>query len=126
MALDRGWDRGLGPRALVACPAEEQPTFGLISFGIALHEIGWRITYLGADTPIPMIVEAAAAVQPCLTTVSASMPERLEPVLHERAHLAAHWRLAIAGEGTSAELAARCGSIHLSADPITPAKSIFE
>jgi hypothetical protein len=34
-----------------------QHTFGLIAFGIALHELGWRITYLGADTPIPMVTK---------------------------------------------------------------------
>ena len=67
LALARGWDRGLGPRALLACAPGEQHTFGLIAFGIALHEIGWRITYLGADTPIPMVIEAAASVQPRLT-----------------------------------------------------------
>lgn len=51
LGLARGWDRGLGQRALLACPQNEHHTFGLISFGIALHRLGWRITYLGADTP---------------------------------------------------------------------------
>jgi hypothetical protein len=43
-AISRGWDRGIGPRALIACAPRELHTFGLIAFGIALHDIGWRIT----------------------------------------------------------------------------------
>lgn len=51
LGLARGWDRGAGPRALLACPAGEQHDVSLIAFGLALREHGWRITYLGADTP---------------------------------------------------------------------------
>jgi DNA-binding transcriptional MerR regulator len=49
-ALARGWDRGLGPRALLACAPNEQHSLALMVFGIALHELGWRITYL-SDAP---------------------------------------------------------------------------
>ena len=121
MALARGWDRGLGPRALLACAPGEQHTLALIAFGIALHELGWRITYLGADTPIPTVIEAAAAVQPRLTTVTAAMPGVLDRVLHELSALAARWPLTIAGAGSSQHLAERCGAIHTPDDPITTA-----
>jgi MerR family transcriptional regulator, light-induced transcriptional regulator len=122
--LARGWDRGLGPRALLACPSDEQHTFGLIAFGIALHKIGWRITYLGADTPIPMIAEAAASVQPRLTVVTAVTPGRLEPALPGLSDLSARGPLALAGAGASRELADRCKALHLPTDPITAAGSI--
>ena len=125
MALARGWDRGLGPRALLACGPGEQHTFGLIAFGIALHELGWRITYLGPDTPIPMVMEAAASVQPRLTTVTATMPGVVDRVLPELSNLAARWPLAIAGAGSSQQLAERCGAVHAPNDPITAAKSVF-
>src|SRR4051812_38962969 len=62
LAMARGWDRGLGPRALLACAPGEQHTLGLLAFGIALHRLGWRITFLGADVPLPMVHVAAAAV----------------------------------------------------------------
>ena len=51
LGLARGWDRGLGPRALLACAPGEQHDLALIIFGVALRERGWRITYLGPDTP---------------------------------------------------------------------------
>ena len=125
MALARGWDRGLGPRALLACAPGEQHTFGLIAFGIALHELGWRITCLGADTPIPMVIEAARSVQPRLTTITAAMPGLVDRVLPELSDLAARWPLAIAGAGSSQHLAQRCGAVHAPYDPITAAKSVF-
>jgi DNA-binding transcriptional MerR regulator len=124
LGLARGWDRGLGPRAVLACPPDEQHTFGLIAFGIALHQIGWRITYLGADTPIPMIAEATASVQARLTVITAAMPGRLERALPELCDLSARWNLAVGGAAASQELARRCDALHLPNDPISAAGSV--
>jgi DNA-binding transcriptional MerR regulator len=124
LGMARGWDRGLGPRAVLACPPDEQHTFGLIAFGIALHQIGWRITYLGADTPIAMIAEATASVQARLTVITAAVPGRLERVLPELCDLSAHWSLAVGGAGASQELAHRCDALHLLNDPISAANSV--
>ncbi len=41
-----------GPSALLACPPGEYHDLGLIGFGLVLRERGWRITFLGSDTPI--------------------------------------------------------------------------
>ena len=125
LGLARGWDRGLGRRALLACAPGEQHSFGLIAFGIALHQFGWRITYLGADTPIPMVEEAAIRVQPHLTAIAAAIPGRLEPHLPALQALGASRTLAIGGAGTSGELAEHCGALHLPNDPITAADSVF-
>jgi methanogenic corrinoid protein MtbC1 len=54
-ALARGWDQGIGPRAVLACPPGERHEIGLICFGLSLRTRGWRITYLGADTPVKSI-----------------------------------------------------------------------
>ena len=126
LGLARGWDHGLGPRALLACPSREQHTLGLIAFGIALHQIGWRITYLGADTPVGMISEAAEAVKPRLTVVAAVMPDRLEPAAAELAALARHSAVAVAGAGTSPALAERLGVRYLAGDPVSAAREILE
>jgi MerR family transcriptional regulator, light-induced transcriptional regulator len=125
LGLARGWDRGLGPRAVLACPPDEQHTFGLIAFGIALHQTGWRITYLGADTPIPMIAEATASVQARLTVITAAMPGRLERVLPELRAQTARWNLALGGAGVSKELADRCDALHLPNNPISAADFVF-
>src|SRR5215210_597827 len=97
LAFARGWDRGLGPRAILACAPREHHTFGLISFGVALHQLGWRITYLGADTSVAMIEEAATHVAPDLIVLSAAMPERMEVIAGDVAALAERWPTAIAG-----------------------------
>jgi DNA-binding transcriptional MerR regulator len=126
LGLARGWDHGLGPRALLACPPGEQHTLGLIAFGIALHHVGWRVTYLGADTPASMIAEAADAVKPRLTVVAAVMPGRLDGAMDELAAFARRRVLAVAGAGTSPELGARLGAKHLAADPVSAAREILE
>src|SRR3954463_12115263 len=106
LAFARGWDRGLGPRALLACAPNEQHTFGLISFGVALHQLGWRITYLGADTTVAMIEETAAHVTPDLVVVFAAMPERLAAIAADLQTLSRHRATAIAGAGASPAVAA--------------------
>lgn len=39
--------------------------------GPALREHGWRITYLGADTPLASIDETATALRPDLVVIAA-------------------------------------------------------
>jgi MerR family transcriptional regulator, light-induced transcriptional regulator len=121
MAMARGWDRGSGPRALLACPPAERHTFGLVAFGIALHEAGWRITYLGADTPIAMVQAAADQLAPDLVALAAVAAQRFlveEPAL---ARLASGVRCAVAGAGAHADLCQRIAARHLDTDPISAA-----
>jgi methanogenic corrinoid protein MtbC1 len=70
LGLARGWGRGTGPRALLACPEGEHHDLGLIAFGLALRERGWRIDYLGSDTPVASIAEAAEAIAPELLVLT--------------------------------------------------------
>src|SRR4029450_11474049 len=51
LALARGWDRGGGPRTLLACAPGEQHELGLIVFGLALRGDGWGAAHLGAGPP---------------------------------------------------------------------------
>lgn len=124
LAFARGWDRGLGPRAILACAAGEQHTFGLITFGVALHELGWRITYLGADTTVAMIQEAAAHVAPDLIVVFAAMPERIATIADDLQTLGQQWTTAIAGAGASAAVSARIAVRLLDGDPVTAAEEM--
>jgi MerR family transcriptional regulator, light-induced transcriptional regulator len=124
LATARGWDRGLGARVLLACAPGEHHTFGVIAFGVAMHGLGWRVVYLGADTPIDMVVQAAAATEPDLVVVYAAMTERLEPHRDALTELGAGWPCAIAGEGASPALAESAGVRHLADDPITTAEAL--
>ena len=124
LAMARGWDRGLGPRVLLACAPGEQHTLGVIAFGIAMHALGWRVVYLGADTPMDMIDQAAAATRPDLIVLYAAMPEHLEPHLDALRRLGATWRCAVAGEGASTAFAASAAVRHLADDPISTAERL--
>ncbi|MFL5859245.1 MAG: MerR family transcriptional regulator [Solirubrobacteraceae bacterium] len=126
LGLARGWDHGLGPRALLACAPREQHTLGLLAFGIALHHVGWRITYLGADTPIATLAQAAASVRPRLTVLAAVMPLVLDSVQDDIRSLNRRWPVAVAGAGIPKGWPDRCGLIHLTADPVSAAESILE
>src|SRR5438270_611871 len=63
-ALTRGWGNGVGPRAILACPPGERHEFGLLCFGLALRERGWRIIYLGAETPLREITDSLGELLP--------------------------------------------------------------
>ena len=52
LAIARDWDRGDGPALLLACLPGEAHDLGLLIFGILAARSGWRVTFLGADTPI--------------------------------------------------------------------------
>jgi MerR family transcriptional regulator, light-induced transcriptional regulator len=124
LALARGWDRGLGPRALLACAPNEQHALALIVFGIALHELGWRITYLGADTPIETLEEVAEIIHPELTVVAVVMRQRLHRYAAQLSRFTDSWTLALGGPGVSPRLAQRIGARHLTEDPVTAASTV--
>ena len=50
-ALSLTWGVGNGPVAVLACPPGEFHDIVLLSFGVLLGRAGWRIRYLGPDTP---------------------------------------------------------------------------
>ena len=124
LGLARGWDRGAGPRALLACPAGEQHDLSLIAFGLALREHGWRITYLGADTPLPTIAETADELRPALVVVTAVDSARLSACAAELRDLAHHFPLALAGAGAREALVAQIGATRLAEGPVEAAAVI--
>ena len=123
IALARGWGRGRGPHALLACVPGDQHDLGLICFGLALRAHGWRITYLGADTPLPTLIEAADLLQPALVVVSAALPELAQSALGGLRELACIAPLALAGGGTDASIAETVGARWLNEDPVAAAAS---
>ena len=99
LGLARGWDQGRGPRALLACPAGERHDIGLICFGLVLSRSGWRITFLGPDTPVSALADAVAAVSPDLIVLTATTEERFTSIAEPIHALAAGAELALAGRG---------------------------
>ena len=124
LGLARGWGQGTGPRALLACAPGEQHDLPLVCFGLALRARGWRITYLGPDTPIETLAELVGALRPRIVVVSASLPERLEPALPGLRRLAANTRLIVAGPGATPEYAERARAELVAEDPVSAADRI--
>jgi MerR family transcriptional regulator, light-induced transcriptional regulator len=116
--LAREWDRGLGPRALLACPAGERHDIGLLCCGLALDRRGWRVTYLGPDTPADALESAAAALDPALVVIGAVQVGPLRSAAAGLAALADGVPVAVGGAGASAELAAAAGATFLGGDPV--------
>jgi DNA-binding transcriptional MerR regulator len=122
LGLARGWGRGTGRRALLACPPGERHDLGLIAFGLALRERGWRIDYLGADTPTDSITEAARTIEPALLVLSAVTPDHLSPLAPVLADLAQRHRVAVAGAGARGFPTDGPGILTLTGDPVAEAE----
>ena len=79
---------------MLACPPGELHDIGLISFGLALRNRGWRITYLGPDTPLDTLADAVRRLDPAAVVISSAGPECLtsaEEGLRQVASLAPVW-----------------------------------
>jgi MerR family transcriptional regulator, light-induced transcriptional regulator len=124
LALSSGWDRGHGPRAVLACAPGERHTLGLAGLGVCLRDRSWSITYLGADTPVAMTTRAAGSRQPQLVVISSTMPNGL-PRWEDQLHaLAGSVPVALAGPGATDRLAERIGAQLLVDDPVTAAERL--
>ena len=124
LALARGWERGEGPTALLACAPGEQHDLPLIAFGLALRGRGWRIVFLGTDTPAASIAETAERLRPALVVVSSVTPRGFRREADALATLARKHRLVIAGSGAGERLAQSLGSSLLKGDPVAAAAAV--
>ena len=123
-ALSRGWGNGVGPRAVLACPPGERHELGLLCFGLALREHGWRITYLGAETPLREITDALGELVPSIVVLSAISQQRFRDASEEITALAAQVRVGMGGAGASPALARAMGVELLGGDAIGEAAGL--
>ncbi|HEU0335646.1 MAG TPA: MerR family transcriptional regulator [Gaiellaceae bacterium] len=124
LGLARGWGRGLGPLALLACLPGERHDLGLLCFGVALHGRGWRVVYLGADTPLPTVDEAAASLTPALVVLVAVAPERVVDAAPALRRLGERQRVALAGAGATETDPQAVGVLLLTGDPVAEAERV--
>jgi DNA-binding transcriptional MerR regulator len=123
LGLGRDWGRGIGPRALLACLPREEHELGLIAFGLALRSRGWRIAYLGADTPLETLENAAGALEPEVIAVSAVATDRVA-TLDEGLRRLARRHTVVVGGGGATGAAAEWGVVVLSGDPVAAAERV--
>ncbi len=126
LGLGRGWGTGVGPQALLACVPGEAHDLGLICFGLALRAQGWRITYLGVDTPLSSLAETAGLIQPAIVVVNLVVASLRADARGELATFARSHRLAVAGAGADARLAESIGAELLQGDSVTAAERVAQ
>jgi DNA-binding transcriptional MerR regulator len=125
LGLARGWGLGSGPVALLACLPGEQHDLGLIVFGLALRDRGWRISYLGTDAPLDTVGEAAQQIAPAFVVLNAISIDRVEPFVKELRALARKHRVALGGRAAAGGSGpAVRGLVTLSGDPIAEAERL--
>jgi DNA-binding transcriptional MerR regulator len=124
LGLARGWGGGYGPMALLGCLPGEQHDLGLICFGLALRANGWRVTFLGPDTPFPAIREAALRVHPALIVLTTVTPLDRGAVEEELAAISAHAPVALAGAGVKESDTPIGGASFLAGDPFSAAARV--
>src|SRR3954465_1582992 len=122
--MARGWNRSGPYRAVLACVPGERHALGLMAFGLALHDLGWRITYLGADAPVPAVEHAAGAVAADVVVVSAALPTTLASQVDALRALSRRHAVAVGGAGAGANGAGPTPSPPLPADPIIAAHAL--
>ena len=86
LAHARGWERASGPLVVLGCTPSEERTLELIVLGIALAEAHCRIAYLGAATPVDLLVEEVRSAQASAVVLQA---ERVHLTRFEIAQLRA-------------------------------------
>lgn len=126
LTLARGWDAGHGPLALLACPSGERHTLGLVCFGLLLAERGWRIAYLGADTPVDQVFDMSARLRPAVVVLCVLDARHLAAGAEAIADLGRAQHTIVAGSGATPALAQRLGVHHAAGDPLATAQALAE
>jgi DNA-binding transcriptional MerR regulator len=124
LGLARDWGLGLGPPAVLACLPGEQHDLGLIAFGLALRSRGWRIVYLGPDSPIDTVADVSRRIEPNLVVLNAVSRDRVRPVLPELRALARRHRVALGGAAADDHILETSGILTLTGDPTTEAARV--
>lgn len=124
LTLARGWNRGPGRRAVLACPSGEQHTLPLVCFGLVLRTRGWRIVYLGADTPPSSVHMTADTISADVVLLSAASSDRFVAIAKHLRGLARRRPLVLAGRGASPELATALDVQCLHDDPASAAGTL--
>jgi MerR family transcriptional regulator, light-induced transcriptional regulator len=124
LGLAQGWGQGQGPGAILACVPGEQHELGLLAFGVALRRRGWRITYLGTDSPIGAVADIAPSLTPAVVVLLSLNPDNFLDHAREIEQLTKQVPVMIAGTGATPEVARHTQTRILDQDPVSAAETI--
>jgi DNA-binding transcriptional MerR regulator len=126
LSLARLWGRGAGPLALLACAPREQHDISLLAFGLLLRSHGWRILFLGADTPISTLKATAQATAPAAIVLVAFDATLLESEATALRQLSRHAPLFLSGPAAGANLTQLARVRRLDGDLIAAAEGVAQ
>jgi MerR family transcriptional regulator, light-induced transcriptional regulator len=124
LSLARLWGRGTGPLALLACVPGEHHDISLLAFGLLLRSHGWRILFLGADTPIATLAHTANTTRPAITVLTSFDPALIEAQATALRRLGRTVPLVLSGPGASDALCAQLSVRQLDGDLIAAASEL--
>jgi methanogenic corrinoid protein MtbC1 len=109
-------DSGGGVRGVVvlACAPGERHELGLMMAALALRRDGWKIVYLGADTPIHDVLALAEKLSANVVGLSIAVPSHGAALEKEvvKANPPAGLQLVVGGAGADRALARRLGAVY--------------
>jgi DNA-binding transcriptional MerR regulator len=124
LGLARGWGQGQGPSAILACVPGEHHELGLLAFGVALRRRGWRITYLGTDSPIGAVADITRTLAPAVVVLLSMIPDNFLDHAREIEQLAQQLPVVIAGSGATPAVARHTKTRVLDQDPVSAAETV--
>jgi methanogenic corrinoid protein MtbC1 len=89
-----------------------------------LRRRGWRITYLGTDSPIGAVADTARSVTPAVVVLLSMNPDNFLDHAKQIEQLARQVPVVIAGTGATAEVARQTQTRVLDQDPVSAAQTI--
>ncbi|GGL37392.1 HTH-type transcriptional repressor CarH [Phycicoccus endophyticus] len=125
-ALSLTWGIGTGPVAVLACPPGEFHDIILLSFGVLLGRAGWRIRYLGPDTPIASLSSAADLIEPDAVVLAARRPAGFRAHGPTLGRIAQRHPLWLAGRGTTPRVLDEIAAHHLGPDLVASVSELTE
>jgi DNA-binding transcriptional MerR regulator/methylmalonyl-CoA mutase cobalamin-binding subunit len=124
LALSRGWDRGVGPRAVLASAEGDQHDLPVLLFGVLLRTHGWRITFLGANTPVASLAETVRAVSPDVVVITGTVQGVFDPLVEQLREVAREAPVYLAGPAADEDLARQADAMHLDRDLVEATSSV--
>jgi DNA-binding transcriptional MerR regulator len=124
LGLAQGWGQGQGPGAILACLPGEHHELGLLVFGVALRRRGWRITYLGTNSPIDAVADTARSLRPAVVVLLSINPDNFLDHAQQIEQLANQVPVVIAGPGATVAAARQTQTRLLDQDPVSAAETI--
>jgi MerR family transcriptional regulator, light-induced transcriptional regulator len=109
---------GVRGSIVLACAPGEQHELGLMMLAIALRRDGWKVLYLGADTPLADAIELAQRVSARVLGISVATEERAKALLAAKPR-PGDVVLVLGGAAATATLAQRLGARYAKAGRLT-------